>query len=274
MGWGWRAGGGFHVAVLDYCGPGLVPHLLVGLCILFWRQGGGAGEEGPAPDPHGPQWEVDVWILVWLLPPFPVAMECPFLAWLMPTFATTFRGQKENNEGNERPSAAHPVLDQCLVLLCCSFAFLSPPGLVRNYFSAGIDSEHLHYHLVVNGSKKHVLAEATPLTPLKSSSGTHVCMGCEHLARGLVKSCPQGCLHGLPYSEYWGFLPQVLVLQRCNLLFLCCLTVTAEVQLGTRCLWLDGFQGTEVPGWGTLLLSWTCPWLGSSTACVLWPWVL
>lgn len=91
IGWGWRAGGGFHVAVLDCCGPGLVPHLLVGLCVLFWRQGGGVGEEGPAPDPHGPQWEVDVWILVWLSPPFPVAMECPFLAWLMPTFTTTFR---------------------------------------------------------------------------------------------------------------------------------------------------------------------------------------
>lgn len=93
------------------------------------------------------------------------------------------------------------------VLLCCSFAFLSLPGLLRNYFSAGIDCEHLHCHLVVNGSKKHVLAEAIPLTPLKSSSGTHVCMGCEHLTRGLVESCPQGCLHGLDYSECWGFFP-------------------------------------------------------------------
>lgn len=30
--------------------------------------------------------------------------------------------------------------------------------------------------------------------------------------------------------------------------FLCCLAMTAEVQLGMCCWWLDGFQGTEVPG--------------------------
>lgn len=43
------------------------------------------------------------------------------------------------------------------------------------------------------------------------------------------------------------FFLQTVVLQRCNLLFLSHLAVAAEVQLGTRCLWLDGFRGTEVP---------------------------
>lgn len=34
VGWGWRAGGGFHVAVLDYSSLGLAPHVLLGPCVL------------------------------------------------------------------------------------------------------------------------------------------------------------------------------------------------------------------------------------------------
>lgn len=56
VGWACRAGGGFYVAALDFCGPGLVPHLLVGLCVLFRRW---VGREGSAPEPHSPGWAVD-----------------------------------------------------------------------------------------------------------------------------------------------------------------------------------------------------------------------
>ena len=67
------------MAVLDYCGLGSIPRLLVGPCDPFWRQGGGARGEGPAPDPHRPWQEVDVRILVWLLPSPQLWSACFFL---------------------------------------------------------------------------------------------------------------------------------------------------------------------------------------------------
>lgn len=70
----WRC---FHVTALDCCGLGLVPHVLVGPRVLFWRQVGG---EGSAPEPHSAGWEVDVGILVCLLPALPTAVGCLFVA--------------------------------------------------------------------------------------------------------------------------------------------------------------------------------------------------
>lgn len=65
---------------------------------------------------------------------------------------------------------------------------------------------------------------------------------------GWWRAAHRGVCMALTTLNVGVFFPQILVLQRCNLLFLCCLAVTAEVQLGMCCLWLDGFQGTEVPG--------------------------
>lgn len=53
-----------------------MPHLLLGTCVLLWRQ---VGEEGSAPEQ-----EVDVGILVWLLPALPTAVGCLLVAYLIP----------------------------------------------------------------------------------------------------------------------------------------------------------------------------------------------
>lgn len=48
------------MAALHCCGLGLVPHLLVGARVLFWRQVGG---EGSAPEPQmlGGRWVWEYW---------------------------------------------------------------------------------------------------------------------------------------------------------------------------------------------------------------------
>lgn len=55
VGWAWRAGGELHMAALDCCGLVLVPHLLLGPRVLFWRQ-----VEGES---SAPEQKVDVGIL-------------------------------------------------------------------------------------------------------------------------------------------------------------------------------------------------------------------